>query len=95
MIMNKFFDIYMDLRKKIEHAEFETGSLLPSEKTLSDHYQGFAGNDQKGFGAVVGRWLHPEEAGQRFHRAGHQTVQFPRFRADQFQRAAGFPANPE
>ncbi|HRM36466.1 MAG TPA: trehalose operon repressor, partial [Trichococcus flocculiformis] len=28
--MNKFFDIYMDLRKKIEHAEFETGSLLPS-----------------------------------------------------------------
>lgn len=38
MIMNKFFDIYMDLRKKIEHAEFETGSLLPSEKTLSDHY---------------------------------------------------------
>ena len=39
MIMNKFFDIYMDLRKKIEHAEFETGSLLPSEKTLSDHYK--------------------------------------------------------
>ena len=36
--MNKFFDIYMDLRKKIEHAEFETVSLLPSEKTLSDHY---------------------------------------------------------
>ena len=36
--MNKFFDIYMDLRNKIEHAEFETGSLLPSEKTLSDHY---------------------------------------------------------
>ena len=36
--MNKFFDIYMDLKKKIEHSEFVAGSLLPSEKTLSESY---------------------------------------------------------
>jgi len=37
--MNKFFDIYMDLKKKIEQSEFEAGSLLPSEKILSEFYE--------------------------------------------------------
>lgn len=36
--MNKFYDIYLDLRFKIEKFEYTTGSLLPSEKVLSEFY---------------------------------------------------------
>lgn len=36
--MNKFYDIYLDLKAKIEKFEYATGSLLPSEKSLSEMY---------------------------------------------------------
>ena len=36
--MNKFYDIYLDLKCKIENFEYHTGSLLPSEKSLSEIY---------------------------------------------------------
>lgn len=36
--MNKFYDIYLDLKCKIEKHEYTTGSLLPSEKLLSEKY---------------------------------------------------------
>ncbi|MGP6140340.1 MULTISPECIES: trehalose operon repressor [unclassified Jeotgalibaca] len=36
--MNKFYDIYLDLRCKIEKFEYATGSLLPSETALSEIY---------------------------------------------------------
>lgn len=36
--VNKFYDIYQDLKRKIDLKEYEPGTLLPSEKTLSDTY---------------------------------------------------------
>ncbi|MDE1549420.1 trehalose operon repressor [Jeotgalibaca caeni] len=37
--MNKFLDIYLDLKHKIETFEYPTGSLLPSEKNLALQYE--------------------------------------------------------
>ena len=37
--INKFYDIYLDLKMKIETYHYQTGSLLPSEKTLADVYK--------------------------------------------------------
>lgn len=37
--INKFYDIYLDLKTKIETYHYQTGSLLPSEKTLADVYK--------------------------------------------------------
>src|SRR5699024_5670924 len=36
--MNKFHDIYLDLKLKIDTFEYPTGSLLPSEKNLAQQY---------------------------------------------------------
>lgn len=36
--MNKFYDIYQDLKRKIEKKEYSSGSLLPSEKKLAEIY---------------------------------------------------------
>lgn len=36
--MNKFYDIYQDLKRKIELDEHPSGSLLPSEKSLAQIY---------------------------------------------------------
>lgn len=36
--MIKFYDIYLDLKHKIEIAEYPTGSLLPSELKLAERY---------------------------------------------------------
>lgn len=36
--VNKFYDIYHDLKRKIELKEYQPGGLLPSEKMLADAY---------------------------------------------------------
>lgn len=37
--MNKFYDIYQDLKRKIETEEYLAGELLPSEKKLAQLYE--------------------------------------------------------
>ena len=36
--MNKFFKIYLELREKIEHRQYRSNSLLPSENELAREY---------------------------------------------------------
>lgn len=37
--MNKFYDIYQDLKRKIKSTEYPSGALLPSEKALAEVYE--------------------------------------------------------
>ena len=37
-IVNKFYDIYQDLKRRMDLEEYASGSLLPSEKALAEVY---------------------------------------------------------
>lgn len=51
----------------------------------------FHGKRSERLWLFAGRCHDSEEAGQRFHRAGHQTVQFPSFRTDQPLKSCRIP----